>query len=88
MHITSETRPDQVLRVKNTTSNSQVLWIEPLGDRVVLQSNVLYELIGTDDFGKMQIELTEDGFVVHGWVRKVIALHGNGQEQVEWELPD
>jgi hypothetical protein len=79
---------DQVLRIKNTTPTDQVLWIEPLGDRVVLRSDVLYELIGHDDFGKMEIDLAEEGFVVHGWVKKVMALHGNGKDAVEWELPD
>jgi hypothetical protein len=55
MHATSLTRADQVLRVKNTTSVDQLLWIEPLGDRVILQSNVLYELIGTDEFGTLEV---------------------------------
>jgi hypothetical protein len=49
---------------------------------------VLYELIGTDEFGRMEIDLAQEGFVVHGWVKKVMALHGNGKDLVEWELPD
>jgi hypothetical protein len=88
MSVAAKTRADQVLRIKNTTTSDQELWIEPLGDRVILRSNVLYELIGTDEFEKMEIDLAEAGFVVHGWVKKVIALHGNGKDQVEWELPD
>ena len=65
-----------------------MLWIEPLGDRVMLRSNVLYELTGTDEFGKMEIDLAEEGFVVHGCVKKVMALHGNGKDLAEWELPE
>jgi len=76
------------LHLKNRTPTGQVLWIEPLGDRVILRSNVLYELIGTDEFGKMEIDLCDEGFVIHGWVKKVTALEGNGKESVEWELPD
>ena len=88
MQATTQTRADQILRIKNTTQTDQTLWIEPLGDRVVLRSNVLYELIGTEEFGKMEIDLADDGFVVHGWVKKVMALHGIGNNSVEWELPD
>jgi hypothetical protein len=55
---------------------------------VVLRSNVLYELIGTDDFGEMEIDLCDEGFVIHGWVKKVTALDGVGKELVEWELPN
>jgi hypothetical protein len=48
---------------------------------------VLYELIGTDEFGKMEIDLSDQGFIVHGWVKKVVTLQANGSELVEWELP-
>jgi hypothetical protein len=88
MQVAAVARADQVLRIKNTTPTDQVLWIEPLGDRVILRSNVLYELIGSDEFGKMEIDLTQDGFIVHGWVKKVMALHGGGKDLVEWELRD
>lgn len=88
MQVSLGPRADQVLRIKNTTQTDQALWIEPLGDQVVLRSNVLYELIGTDEFGKMEIDLSDEGFVVHGWVKKVVALTGNDEELVEWQLPD
>ena len=77
MQVSSIPSATQILRIRNTTQADQVLWIEPLGDRVILRSNVLYELIGTDEFGKMEIDLCE-GFVIHGWLKKVTALDGNG----------
>ena len=86
MKTTSIPSALQILRVKNRTPSDQVLWIEPLGDRVTLRSEVLYELIGTDEFGKIEIDLSNEGFIVHGWVKKVIALDGNDSERVEWEL--
>ena len=87
MPVTAVTRADQILRIKSTTPTDQVLWIEPLGDRITLHPNVLYELIGTDEFGKMEIDLAENESVVHGWVKKVMALNSNGNNSVEWELP-
>jgi hypothetical protein len=34
----------------------------------------------------MEIDLAEDGFVVHGWIKMVVGLYGNGKDSVEWEL--
>jgi hypothetical protein len=87
MHAASISSTGQILRVKNTTRADQELWIEPLGDRVVLRPNVLYELLATDEFGKLEIDLSEDGFVVYGWVRKVISLDEQANETVEWQMP-
>jgi hypothetical protein len=78
----------QYLRTRNTTSTERVLWIEPLGDCIALKSNALYELAGTDEFGAMEIDLAEDGIVIHGWVSKVMTLHDNGGDVVEWQLVD
>ena len=88
MQLSSAPHAGQTLRIKNTTQSDQALWIEPLGDRVILRSNVLYELAGTGDFGEMEIDLCDEGFVVHGWVKRITALDGAGEKFVEWELPD
>ena len=39
----------RVIRVRNTTDTTQELWLEPLGDRIVLKPDVFYELTATDD---------------------------------------
>ena len=75
----------QVLRIRNTTDVAQELWLEPLGDRVVLTPNVLYELTATDALE--EIDLSADGFTVYGWVIRVSALDDNGSSETVWELP-
>jgi hypothetical protein len=75
----------QVIRIRNTTGQAQELWLEPLGDRVVLAPNVLYELTATNALE--EIDLSIDGFTVYGWVTRVSAVEDNGTMQTVWELP-
>ena len=76
----------QVIRIRNTTGAAQELWLEPLGDRVVLAPNVLYELTATDALE--EIDLSVEGFTVYGWVIRVCAIDDNGSLQTVWELPN
>jgi hypothetical protein len=85
MPTTSTTGATQLIRVRNTTDKEQELWIEPLGDRVVLSPDVLYELAATNALE--EIDISADGFVVHGWVTRVTALSGEQKGRVIWELP-
>ena len=75
----------QVIRIRNTTGAAQELWLEPLGDRVVLTPNILYELTATDALE--EIDLSVDGFTVYGWVIRVSALDDSGSSETVWELP-
>jgi hypothetical protein len=75
----------QVIRIRNTRGEAQELWLEPLGDRVVLAPDVLYELTATDALE--EIDLSTDGFTVHGWVIRISAVDDNGSLQTIWELP-
>jgi hypothetical protein len=81
----SASKTTQVIRIRNTTGAAQELWLEPLGDRVVLAPNVLYELTATDALE--EIDLSSDGFTIHGWVIRVSAVGDNGSSQTVWELP-
>lgn len=74
----------QVIRVRNTTDVEQELWLEPLGDRVTLSPNVLYELVATDALE--EIDFSADGFTVYGWVIRISAID-NGNQRTVWELP-
>ncbi|HEX3658977.1 MAG TPA: hypothetical protein VHV55_24500 [Pirellulales bacterium] len=85
MHAT--TSPVQIVRLKNKTAKQQQVWLEPLGDRIALEPNVLYELTATDEFGKVEIDMAEDGFVLYGWVTRVDSIDGQGNARREWELP-
>lgn len=85
MSTTSATGATRVIRLRNTTDKEQELWIEPLGDRVALTPNVLYELTATDALE--EIDLSSDGFVVYGWVTRVTMIAENGDDKVVWELP-
>ena len=85
MPPTSTTNATQVIRLRNTTGEAQELWLEPLGDRVVLAPNILYELTATDALE--EIDLSVEGFAVYGWVIRVSAIDDNGSMQTVWELP-
>ena len=77
----------QVVRLKNKTAKPQQVWLEPLGDRVALQPDVLYEFVATDEFGKVEIDLADDGFVVYGWVTRIDSIDQHGSSHLEWQLP-
>jgi len=76
-----------IVRLKNTTSKEQLVWLEPLGDRISLRPATQYEMDVADDLGKVEIDLTETGFVVYGWTTRVTAISVDGTRSVEWELP-
>lgn len=80
--------PTQIVRLKNKTTKPREVWLEPLGDSILLRPGVLYELAVSDEFGRMEIDLADDGFVVHGWVRRIASIDDDGNSRVEWELPD
>jgi hypothetical protein len=71
--------------VKNTTDDSQELWIEPLGDHVSLAANTVYEVTATNALE--EIDLSVDGFTIHGWIIRVAAVDENGNRQTVWEIP-
>ena len=75
----------QAIRLRNTTGVAQELWLEPLGDRVILAPDVLYELMATDALE--EIDLASEGFTVYGWVIRVSAIGDNGNIQTVWEIP-
>ena len=78
--------PSQLVRLSNKTAKPQQVWLEPLGDRVPLQPGGLYELTVGGEFGEVEIELSDDGFVVYGWVTRVVSMN-EGDARVQWELP-
>lgn len=85
MSIISASGATQTVRLRNTTGQDQELWIEPLGDRVVLAPSVLYEITATNTFE--EIDLSEDGFTVYGWVTRVSIIDEDGSAKTVWEMP-
>ena len=79
--------PIHTVRLKNTTGKEQLVWLEPLGDRVSLRPGVQYEMDVADELGKVEIDLTENGFVIYGWTTRVTAISVDGIRSVEWQLP-
>ncbi|HEX4130624.1 MAG TPA: hypothetical protein VHZ24_11305 [Pirellulales bacterium] len=77
----------QLVRLQNKTAKLQQVWLEPLGERVPLQPNVLYELSVSDEFGNVEIDLDDDGFVVYGWVTRIERVDDEGSTCLEWRLP-
>jgi hypothetical protein len=75
----------KVIRIRNATGAAQELWLEPLGDRIILAPDVLYELTATDALE--EIDLSIEGFTVYGWVIRVSAIEETGNLKTVWELP-
>jgi hypothetical protein len=73
-----------LIRLRNATGQARELWLEPLGDRVDLAPNVLYELTATDALEV--IDLSVEGFTVHGWVTRVATVNDDGSVQTVWKL--
>lgn len=80
-------RERQLLRLKNKTAKLQRVWLEPLGDKISLEPDVLYELTAGDEFGKVEIDLAESGFVLYGWVTSIHSIDEDGDAHLEWALP-
>ena len=85
MPTVSASGATQTIRLRNNTGQDQELWIEPLGDRVVLAPNVLYEITATDTFE--EIDFSGDGFTVYGWVTRVSIIDDDGSVRTVWEMP-
>jgi hypothetical protein len=83
---TSSAGSTQAIRIRNKTNQDQELWLEPLGDRVVLAPNVLYELTATDALD--EIDFSSDGFTVYGWVNHVSIIEEDGNARTVWKLAD
>lgn len=81
------TTPDatRAIRVRNTTGADQELWLEPLGDRVVLAPGVLYEVSATSALE--EIDFATDGFTVYGWVTGVSVVNDDGTKTSVWKMP-
>jgi hypothetical protein len=75
----------QTIRLRNKSGHEQQLWIEPLGDFVPLAPNGLYEITVTNDLD--EIDLSDDGFTVHGWVEQVCEVAADGSLATVWKLP-
>lgn len=85
MSATASTLVAQKIRLRNTTGQQQELWLEPMGDRVVLEPDALYELTATDTFD--EIDFLSDGFTVIGWVIRVSKINEDGSTLTVWEMP-
>lgn len=85
MSTIAASAPTQTLRIRNTSGQAQELWIEPLGDRVVLEPGILYELTATNALE--EVDFAVDGFTVYGWVVRVSAVDDDGGIRTVWAIP-
>lgn len=76
-------------RFRNPTRTSLNLRIEPLGDRVVIPGQATVEIHATEQLGhRSELEMTEDGIAIHGWVQNVFAVNSDGELHPLWTLPE
>jgi hypothetical protein len=76
-------------RFRNPGKSALNLWIEPLGDRVTIPGGTTVEVRCTEQLGQpSEVEMSKDGFKVHGWVRSVHAVAQDGGLKPLWTLPE
>jgi hypothetical protein len=74
-----------LVRVSNTTGAAVDLWIEPLGDRVVLPTDDTFEIMAaSDQQHEVEIEFRESSVVVHGWIKQVNSVSASGNRTLVW----
>ena len=72
-------------RLCNSLSEMRELWIEPLGDKVSLPSGVAVQITISDELGELpELEITEDCFVIHAWVKTIALIRDDGSQQLIW----
>lgn len=77
------------VRFRNSSDREMNLWIEPLGDRVAISRGTTIECHCTDQLGyPNEIDVSDEGITIHGWVQRVAAMSDNGGSQSLWALPD
>ncbi len=82
---TTSTSTTQKIRLRNDTEQERELWFEPLGDFVPLAPHGLYEITVTNDLE--EIDLSNDGFTVYGWVEQVCEVAEDGSLITVWKVP-
>ena len=76
-------------RFRNPSTAALNLWIEPLGDQVTIPERTTVEVHCTEKLGHpSELEMSEDGITVHGWVQSVWAVTESGELQPLWKLPE
>ena len=75
------------MRFVNSTGKEMEIWVEPLGDRVLMPIGVTFEVVVTDELGDdLEIEMSEHGMTITGWIRSISLLSEGGALSV-WEIP-
>lgn len=76
---------EQIVRVSNTTGTDIDLWIEPLGDRLLMPKDGTFEIMAASDLEhEVEIEFRQDAVVVHGWVKRVSSISASGERTLLW----
>lgn len=89
--MTAQTTPSPTLRIRlrNSTDRDFDLWIEPLGDHVLIPKHTAIEVRCTEQLGHPnEVELSDNAIWIHGWVQTVSALGEDGSLRLLWSLPD
>lgn len=82
-------QPTTCIRIRNSTDKNLDMWIEPLGDHVLIPKHTAIEVRCTEQLGHpSEIELSDNGVSIHGWVQTVSALGENGSLRILWSLPN
>lgn len=85
MSVATKDAGFQVVRVSNTTGAAVDLWIEPLGDRIVLPTDDTFEIMAaSDQQHDVEIEFRDGFVVVHGWIERVNSVSESGDRTLVW----
>jgi hypothetical protein len=76
-------------RFRNPAPSALNLWIEPLGDCVMIPEQTTVEVHCTEQLGyPNEVEMSQDGIIIHGWVQSVSAVTEGGELRPLWKLPE
>ena len=76
------------IRLRNSNDKDLDLWIEPLGDHVVIPKHTVVEILCSEQLGHPnEFEMSNQAVSIHGWVLSVSALADDGSARQLWKLP-
>ena len=86
MENTSDFHKQQVL-LHNRREIMTELWIEPWGDRIIMEPDNSYYVVGVGPSdGSIEIRLADDSFAVYGWSGSRITIFDGSLNKL-WESP-
>ncbi len=82
----SETHSRSIrIRLCNSLNMGRELWIEPIGDVILIEALQTVEIVFAEQAGEVsEIQISDSVFTVHGWVQQVLVVGADGGKKLVW----